>query len=141
MIDKNKIYILNPAYFLRNDVHRAVIGTFDFPDMPNGMYEKNALHIIHPITATMLSFFDGTRTLGQCVQEISIYFGIKSEETEAFISRYINNNEPLCIKYGEDYIVLPIYTIIESGVYVRPELYRVGDFNIDGEVDLKSQRL
>lgn len=141
MIAKNKIYILNPAYFLRNDVHRAVIGTFDFPDMPNGMYEKNALHIIHPITATMLSFFDGTRTLGQCVQEISNYFGIKSEETEAFISRYINNNEPLCIKYGEDYIVLPIYTIIESGVYVRPELYRVGDFNIDGEVDLKSQRL
>ena len=92
MIDKNNIYILNPAYYLRNDIHRAVIGTFDFPEMPDGMYEKNALHIIHPFTATMLSFFDGTRTLGQCVLEISNHFCIALEEAEAFICRYINNN-------------------------------------------------
>lgn len=67
MIDKDKKYILNPAYFLRNYIHRAVIGSSDFPDMPDGMYEKNSLHIIHPFTAIMLSFFDGTRTLYQCM--------------------------------------------------------------------------
>ena len=50
MIDKNKYYILNPAYFLRNDLHRAVIGTFDFPEVEDGLYEKNTLHIIHPYT-------------------------------------------------------------------------------------------
>lgn len=41
MIDKDKKYILNPAYFMRNYIHRAVIGSFDFPDMPDRMYEKN----------------------------------------------------------------------------------------------------
>lgn len=141
MIDKDKKYILNPAYFLRNDIHRAVIGTFDFPDMPDGMYEKNCLHIIHPFTATMLSFFDGTRTLHQCSLAISNYFGLSMEETESFVTRYINNSEPLCIKFGDAHIVLPIYTIVESGIYVRPELYKMGDFDIDGEVDIKSPRL
>ena len=56
MLDKEKYYILNPAYFLRNDMHRAIIGAFDFPDIEDELYEKNALHIIHPFTASMLSF-------------------------------------------------------------------------------------
>ena len=141
MLDKNKKYILNPAYFLRNDIHRAVIGTFDFPDMPDGLYEKNSLHIIHPFTATMLSFFDGARTLYQCVQDISNHFGLSFEDTEIFINRYINNSESLCIKLGDDYIVLPIYTIIESGNYVRSESYQASDFEIDGDIDLHSARL
>ena len=141
MIDKTKKYILNPAYFLRNDIRRAIIGTFDFPEMPDGMYEKNSLHIIHPFTATMLSFFDGTRTLEQCVYDISSFFGLSLEETENVVSRYINNNDPLCIKYGEDYIVLPIFTIIEAGNYERTESYQISDFEIDGEVDLHSVRL
>lgn len=25
-------YILNPAYYLRNDVHRVILGSFDFPN-------------------------------------------------------------------------------------------------------------
>lgn len=141
MIDKDKKYILNPAYFLRNDIHRAVIGSFDFPDMPDGMYEKNSLHIIHPFTAMMLSFFNGTRTLYQCMQDISKHFCLSIEDVESFVTRYINNSEPLCIKFGDDYIVLPIYTIVESGIYVRSESYQIGDFDIDGEVDIRSTRL
>jgi len=141
MGDIDSIYVLNPAYFLRNDIHRAVIGSFDFSDMPDGMYEKNALHIVHPYTAIMLSYFDGERTLWQCIQEISKYFGIGLNETKDFVEKYINNDDPLCIKYGDNYIILPIYTLVEKGNINRTEIYNYSDFEIEGEVDINSIRL
>lgn len=141
MLNKEKYYILNPAYFLRNDVHRAIIGSFDFPDIEDELYEKNAIHIIHPFTASMLSFFDGNKTLLQCIHLISEYFDISIDKTENIIDKYINNSEPLCIQYNNDYIILPINTIIEKANYKRREYYNANDFNIDGEVDLHSTRL
>ena len=106
MIDKNKYYILNPAYFLRNDLHRAVIGTFDFPEVEDGLYEKNTLHIIHPYTASMLSFFDGNETLDQCIKLISNYFDLSICDVENIVERYIGNKEPICVQYNYDYIHL-----------------------------------
>lgn len=141
MLDKDKYYILNPAYFLRNDIHRAIIGTFDFPDIEDRLYEKNALHIIHPFIASMLSFFDGNKTLLQCILLISEYFDLSVDNTEKIIDRYINNSKPLYIQYNDDLIILPINTIIEKANYQRTEYYNADDFNIDGEVDLKSTRL
>lgn len=141
MLNKDSIYILNPAYFLRNDIHRAVIGTYDFPNMLDGMYEKNSLHIIHPYTAMMLSYFDGKRTVWQCVQDISKYFDLSFSEVENIVEKYINNDIPLYLKYGDDYIVLPIFTLVEKGMLNRTEFYSPTDFEIDGEVDIGSVRL
>ncbi len=140
-MNKNEYYILNPAYFLRNDVRRAVIGTFDFPDIEEHLYEKNALHIIHPITASMLSFFDGKNTLHKCISLISEYFCISVTDTEKIIERYIYNSEPLYIQYNDDYIILPINTLIKKQHYERSESYTASEFEIKEEVNLKSMRL
>ena len=50
----NKSVILNPAYFLRNDVHRAIIGTFEFPKIEKSLYDAHVLYRIHPIITQFL---------------------------------------------------------------------------------------
>ena len=101
-MNRDKIYILNPAYFLRNDVRRALIGTFDDCDIELEKYDYNILFFIHPINAQMLSFFDGMKTLSQCISEISEYFDISEDEISDIISNYIENKEKLYINYKNE---------------------------------------
>lgn len=137
----NKIFILNPAYFLRNDVYRAIIGTFDFPSMPPDLYEKNYLKRIHPLNAQMISFFNGKRNLAECIDLISDYFELPCDVVSDILINYINNPEELCIKNGDDYILFPKNVLIEKSNYERTEYYEPDDFKIEGPVDLKTIRL
>lgn len=89
----------------------------------------------------MLSYFDGKRTVMQCVREISTCFDLDLNEVENIVEKYINNDVPLYIKYGDNYIVLPIYTLVEKGTFERTEFYIPTDFEIDCEVDIGSVRL
>lgn len=134
-------YILNPAYFLRNDKKRSVIGTFDFPNISQDFYDKNTLNIIHPFHAQMLSFFNGERTLRECIDSISNYFDIKIDEVEAFIENYIENPKGITILYNSHYYFLPKNLLIENRNYTRSEVYQVEDFIINDELDVSSIRL
>lgn len=141
MINKSDIIILNPAYFLRNDLTRAVLGTFDFPSIQDGRYEKNSLHIIHPYTAIMLSFFDGKRTFGQCINDIASYFELQTEEAETLLLPYIENTEPIYLKYDDSYTVLPVYLLIKANGLKRHEIYTPDSFEISETIDLQNTRL
>lgn len=44
--------------------------------MPSGMHDRNIYYLIHPITAQILSFFDGTRNLQENLKLISDFFDI-----------------------------------------------------------------
>lgn len=137
----NSVYILNPAYFLRNDVHRAVIGTYDHPEMPSEMYDRNIHFLIHPITAQMLSFFDGTRNLQENLELISDFFDIDFSDCEKIIEKYINNPDTLYIKFEDDYILLPKMVLIECYEVKRTEYYTPKEFEVNGDIDLKTTRL
>lgn len=140
-MNNDSIYILNPAYFLRNDIRRAIIGTYDFPQISPDLYERNTLSIIHPFHAQLLSFFDGTRTLSECITSITDYFGLQREYVASFIANYIENPNGTTIKQGLHYYSLPKHLLVEQNKYYVPELYKPEDFNIDEDLDVDSVRL
>lgn len=134
-------YILNPAYYLRNDISRIVLGTFDFPNLNNIMYDRNFFSFIHPVHAQMLSLFDGSRTLSQCVEEISKLFSLSNERVLNIVSIYINN-EPFQTEYNGNIFSFPKNVLIEKKEYTRVECYDVSNFIIEGiELDYTTVRL
>lgn len=135
------IYIINPAYFLRNDVRRAIIGSYDSPNISKDLYEQNSLSIIHPFHAQMLSFFNGTRTLKECIMDIANYFELEQDDVASFIRKYIENPLGTSIIHNSHCYYLPKNVLIEKSHFEHKETYKIEDFNIDDELDVRSVRL
>ena len=135
------IFILNPAYFLRNDIHRAIIGTYDFPEIPQELYEKNALRIIHPYQAQMLACFNGKNNFEQSVKEISQHFTLDPKTVSSIIRNYIANPTDLHIKYGDVVFSFPKNVLIKKEGYSSIEQYTKEEFEIDKTFDAKTIRL
>lgn len=141
-MNMNDIIILNPAYYLRNDIHRAVIGTFEFPDMATGLYEPHFLQPIHPIIAQLLSFFsDNGKTVIQVQNDIANYFQLSIEQVAEIIQPMIYNVNSLVKEFDGNLMVLPKNLLIESSGMKRRETYNPQDFVIEGDLDLKTIRL
>lgn len=137
----DRTYILNPAYYLRNDLRRAIIGTYDFPHISQDLYERNILSIIHPYQAQMLSFFDGSRSLKECIYSIADFFGLNIENVTSFIGNYIENPNGTTILHDSHYYLLPKNLLIEKKEHCIPEIYKPEDFDIDEDLDFDSVRL
>lgn len=140
-MNSTDIYILNPAYFLRNDVRRAIIGTYEFPEIPQDLYEKNALRIIHPYHAQMLACFNGKNNFEQSVKEISQHFTLDPNIVSSFIKNYIANPTDLHIKYGDVVFSFPKNVLIKKENYSSKEQYTKEEFEIDEDFDAKTVRL
>jgi radical SAM protein with 4Fe4S-binding SPASM domain len=135
-------YVLNPGYFLRSDVCRAIIGTYDYCEsvVPGG-YEANYASMIHPLNAQLFSFFDGKRSLRVCVGDISKYFTLPEEVIYSFIEKFIGNTERLLMTYGNQQVWLPKNILVESGNLIRREVYTPHQFSVTEDVDLYTLRL
>lgn len=141
-MNTNNIYILNPAYYLRNDVKRALIGTYETIDPKYKKYAySDTVSIIHPVIAQMLSFFDGERTLRECIGEIATYFQLSYEEIESIIRRYIENTNEFAINHHGKHIGIPQNILVRKDSGIHRELYTPQQFIINGTVDLESYRL
>lgn len=133
-------YILNPAYYLRNDIKRAVIGDH------GGIYESSEAHaedvnsVLHPKIAQMLSFFDGERTLQECLDAIAAYFGVTPDDIAPIIEKYIGNPKAFIIPYGKHCIHVPQNVLVEKKDHKKFNRYTPEQFEVDGEVDLSHDR-
>lgn len=88
----------------------------------------------------MLSFFDGTHTLEQCIKDIAMYFKLEENIISGIIQNYIMNETPLCIVYNGFQIHYPKNILIPKGNYTRSEYYCPEDFVITKELDLTFHR-
>lgn len=142
-MDNHNTLILNPAYYLRNDIHRAIIGTFEFPEMASGLYEPHFLQPIHPIVAQALSFFsknDG-KTLNELQNDIAEFFQLSLEQVAEIIQPMINNRHPLIQDYEGNKTMLPTNLLIEPLGANRKEVYNPSGFIVDEVLDLQTTRL
>lgn len=134
--------VLNPAYYLRNDIHRCIIGSFEFVDEDENTYAPHCLHIIHPVIAQLLSFFScNNKTQSQILDEISHYFQFSLEGIEEIIQPMINNEKPIVKVFNGATIVLPPKVLVKQTNKKRKESYQPQDFAIDDILDLKTNRL
>lgn len=105
-----KLIILNPDYHLKNDIKRIVV------------YSKNkALHnsninwisYIHPLQASILSFFSHGDSYDVCIDNLSRYLSLNKEKVEKIIAPYINNEKPFFTEYNNQKINFPKNVLIE----------------------------
>lgn len=139
----SKKLILNPAYYLRNDVYRCVIGSFEFVDfMEDGEYDPHSINLIHPIVAQFLSFFSNNEaSYEQTLLNISKYFHLSIEEIEDIIRPMIENDTPLTKEIQGNKTFLPRKLLVTMPKVMRKETYKPQDFVINGDLDLKTNRL
>lgn len=144
MLIQDNIIILNQAYYLRNDVHRAIIGTFEFPSVDKQLFDAHILYRIHPVVAQLLSFFSQPISLKKAIDDIHNFFGLETSDIISILTPMVNNK----IKIQHDYcgviMTLPKYILIDyDKVNLRAdkEIYSYQDFLTDGLIDLTTVRL
>lgn len=139
-INLDKVYILNPAYFMRSDINRILLATThsnSFDDIG----KESLSSYIHPIHAMMLSFFKGDNTLENTLNEISYFFEISFNEAYELASRFIDNEEKLTVIYDNYFFRFPKKVLIEFRENFALRNYSIKDFNITADLDFKSARL
>lgn len=108
-MDNNDIYILNPQYYLRNDVRRILLYSKSRTDIRSC---SNWYALIHPLQAVMLSFFTYRRSLKKNILLLSKYFHCELSEMEHYVAPFIDNSHSLCAHWHGRKIVFPKNMIV-----------------------------
>lgn len=93
MLEMNKVYVLNPHYHLRHDIHRVAL--FSTATGAVNDCSRNWHTFIHPLQAVMLSFFTYNRPLQETIPLLCDFFCRSTEEMITWVSEFINNPTPI----------------------------------------------
>lgn len=108
----DKVYVLNPHYHLRHDIHRvALFSTYTGEDKD---CSKNWHTLIHPLQAAMLSFFTYNKPLRETLARLCDFFWRSQEEIMAWVSEFINNRTPVYTPWQKGEIYFPKRVLIEA---------------------------
>ena len=138
-----KKYILNPYYSLRNDLKRVLLCKSPSFKVPIDIAEDDIFVFIHPVHAIAFSFFDGNRTLNECVDLISKVFNSSFEDSLNFIKPFIENSNRVGIEFDEVLFEFPKNIIIDNTNHRYPFRSNLDykEFLIKQELDFYSNRL
>lgn len=121
---KNKVYILNPHYHLKDDKHRVVLvsrGTDGKDCSPNWQ------SFIHPVQAVLLSFFTHYRPYRHTLARLCSYFSYSEDEMDGMVRKFMENPEP-------------VYVCLAGGKANFPKRLLVDAETWQGEISLDGQR-
>lgn len=89
--------LFNPFYHLRHDLKRTYILGKEFPngkEVNPGWISK-----IHPLFAMVFALLSEPVTVEEGIGRISYFLDIPEEEAKAFLSKFLNADEPFGIEY------------------------------------------
>lgn len=135
----NDIIILNPDYYLKNDLKRIILYSKN-----NVSKQSNYkwISFLHPIQAAILSFFSYGYNYSKCIKKLSHYLSIESSEVDSLIRPYINNPEPFFTEWNDIKIRFPKNVLIKYEN--KSELLNTNPISLKylncKEIDLTSQR-
>ncbi|WP_455643457.1 radical SAM protein [Parabacteroides sp.] len=137
---KNHIYVLNPSYVLRNDVHRIVL----FSRIRFGVdCSKDWQSFIHPIQAILLSFFTYDRTLQENIEMLANFFHRDAAYMERVLDLYLENESSVYTIWNGQKILFPKRILIrkeDAGIDFQFRRLNPNDF-VCKKLDLLSRRL
>ncbi|MDR0893979.1 MAG: radical SAM protein [Prevotellaceae bacterium] len=107
--DSNSCYILNPGYGLRDDELRWII--FSKPGW-EGVGSRNWKSFIHPVHASIFSFFTHRRTLEENLQLIAAHCGYGRSKMFERVLPFIENDEEFFVTWGSNHIYFPEQVLI-----------------------------
>lgn len=109
--EMNKVYVLNPHYHLRHDIHRVALFSSTGTDTD---CSRNWHTFIHPLQAVMLSFFTYDRPLQTTLPLLCDFFCRSKEEMIKWVSDFIDNPTPIYTSSQQGEIYFPKRILIEA---------------------------
>lgn len=107
---RDKTYILNPCYRLRNDIHRVVLFSKVVVD-ENSSPEWYTF--IHPVQAGMFSFFTHNRRYEENLRLLSGHFGKDAAYMDRAVSAFIGNPQPVYTQWKGRRVCFPKNVLVE----------------------------
>lgn len=136
----NHIYVLNPCYVLRNDVHRILL----FSRIRFGVdCSKDWQSFIHPFQAILLSFFTYNRTLQENIEVLADFFHRDIIYMEHVLDFYLENESSVYTIWNGQKILFPKKILIrkeDAGIDFQFLKLNLKEF-VCGKIDLFSRRL
>lgn len=105
----NDVYVLNPHYALRNDIHRFIL--FSKP-AKDGNAPQNWMSFIHPAQAAMLSLFTHKRSKAENLQLLALSFQQDISTAEKWIKPFMENSEAFFVRWKGNKICFPKQMLI-----------------------------
>ena len=109
--NENEVYILNPDYLLRNDLHRVAIYA---GERTCSLSLPNWASFLHPLHAKIFSFFTYDRPLKENIRLLSRYLKRDEPVVRKMIFPFIENPVSVYTKYKEEKVLIPRHVIINS---------------------------
>jgi radical SAM protein with 4Fe4S-binding SPASM domain len=106
---ENEVYILNPAYVMRNDLRRVMIYS---GRSSNRLSVRNWESFLHPLHAQIFSFFTFDRPLSVTISLLSQYLKKDMEMVKKVVSPFIENPLSVYTKYRDEKVRIPKNLII-----------------------------
>ena len=138
--EMNKVYVLNPHYHLRHDIHRVALFSSTGTDTD---CSRNWHTFIHPLQAVMLSFFTYDRPLQTTLPLLCDFFCRSKEEMIKWVSDFIDNPTPIYTSSQQGEIYFPKRILIEAekaGKALRFDRLQANSF-VWKKLDLTTKRL
>ena len=139
-VRRDKVYVLNPDYRLRHDVHRTVL--FAVSSATEGS-SVGWVGFIHPLQAAFLSFFTFGRSLGENLKLLSAYFHREEDLLAGWVSGLVENPRPVCTLSPQGKVWFPRRVLVEAdevGDRLRLDRLEAGNF-LWRKLDLTGRRL
>ncbi len=111
MINLDKVYLLNPHYHLRHDIHRVVLFSRGGTDQD---CSRNWQTFIHPLQAALLSFFTHNRTIRETLPLLCDYLCKSPRTIEKWVAEFIENPQPIYTNSQQGRIYFPKRVLIEA---------------------------
>lgn len=140
IMNLDKVYVLNPHYHLRHDIHRVVLFSKGGTDYD---CSRNWHTFIHPLQAALLSFFTYNKPMKETIPLLCDFFCKSREAIEKWVSEFINNPLPVYTSSKQGKIYFPKRILIEAEEVHEKMHFACLDANnfIWKKLDLTTRRL
>lgn len=136
----NDLFVINPAYFLKNDSNKIIFCARDNYKEPGVSYESFFTYL-HPYNAQLLSFFDGENTLGEALEKASAHFKLSRDELYEIVKQLIENPEGKSIRHQWHWMYFPAHVLLNKKKVTSYTSYPLDSFLSYGDLDLGDFRL
>lgn len=136
----DRVYVLNPDYRLRHDIHRSVLFAVSLASESSS---AGWVSFIHPLQAAFLSFFTFGRSLGDNLRLLSAFFHREEEQLAGWVSGFLENPHSQYTLSPQGEIWFPKQVLVEAdrvGGRLRLDRLEASDF-LWRKLDLTGRRL
>jgi len=135
-MNENEVYMLNPAYVMRNDLHRIILFA---GNKSNRLSIPNWESFLHPVHAKIFSFFTFDRVLKDTVSLLCKYLKRDKQAVQNIVFPFIENSQSVYTEYRDNKVWIPKNIIINRNkiegktdfLNLNPDIFDCNDIDLN----------